>query len=88
MTGYHVTTPKKLQRYESTGCILPPVRFWQYEASARAWARKTGRTVVLRIQATETYPLPDHQPRGHARWTPEHVRAWVCLGKADDRSSE
>ena len=76
MIGYHVTTPKKLARYVSTGAILPPVRFWRYEASAREWARRTGRTIVLCIEVSEVYPLPDHKPAGHAWWTPEMVRRW------------
>lgn len=77
MIGYHVTTPKKIARYMSTGAILPPVRFWKWEGSALAWAKKTGRTVILRIEVDEAYPLPDHAPRGHAYWTPELVRGWA-----------
>jgi hypothetical protein len=74
--GYHVTTPKKLVRYQATGAILPPVRFWKYEQSAIDWARRTGRTIILAIDVGEAYPLPDHKPRGHAWWTPEFVREW------------
>jgi len=73
VTGWHCTTPKKLERYRQTGCILPPVRFWRYRNSAVAWGLKTGRTVLLRIQVEEAYPLPDHKPTGHAWWTPGHV---------------
>jgi len=79
MTGYHVTTQRKLARCTQTGAILSPVRFWQYRDSAVAWARRTGRTVILEIAPTESYPLPDHKPRGHARWTPELVRRWIKL---------
>ena len=75
--GYHVTTPKKLARYIATSCILPPVRFWQFPNSAREWARRTGRTIILRIEVKEAYPLPDHKPRGHAWWTPDMVRKWT-----------
>lgn len=77
MTGYHVTTPAKLSRYEATGMILPPVRFWRWQASATAWGLRTGRTVVLRIEVGTAYPLPDHRPPGHAWWTPEYVRGWT-----------
>lgn len=73
MEGYHVTTPKKLERYKKTGAILPPVRFWPNESTANRWAKRTGRSVILKISATETYPLPDHKP---ARWTPEVVSKW------------
>lgn len=79
MIGFHVTTPRKLERYEATGAILSPVRFWRFSGSATAWARRTGRTVILKIEVpdAEAYPLPDHQPRGHAWWTSSLVREWV-----------
>ena len=75
-TGFHCTTPKKLDRYKATGCILPPVRFWIYEASARAWMKRTGRTVLLKLEAEDAHPLPDHKPTGHAWFTPGIVRKW------------
>lgn len=71
--GWHVTTPRKMDRYKATGAILPPVRFWPELSCARKWAKKTGRTVILEIQTSVSYPLPDHKP---ARWTPELVREW------------
>jgi len=77
MTLYHVTTPRKVRRYRASGGILPPVRGWRFVASAEAWAAKTGRTVILKIDVTEAYPLPDHRPRGHAWWSPEIVRSWT-----------
>ena len=73
MTGYHVTSLKKLERYQQTGGILPPVRFWPSLDTALRWAKRTGRSVVLEIEAAESYPLPDHKP---ARWTPEMIRKW------------
>ena len=79
MIGYHVTTPKKLARYQATGAILPPVRFWAFERSAQSWADKTGRHVILRIDVDTAYPLPDHKPTGHAYWTPELVRFWRAV---------
>jgi hypothetical protein len=79
MTGYHVTTPHKLARYRATGCILPPVRFWYYERSARDWGRRVGCSVILRIEAGEHHPLPDHRPRGHAAWTPRVITTWEEL---------
>jgi hypothetical protein len=79
MTGYHVTTPRKLARYRDTGGILRPVRFWAFESSARAWAKRVGRSVILRIDVpdAEAHPLPDHKPTGHAYWTPRMVRDWT-----------
>ena len=79
MTGYHVTTTKKLQRYIQTGAILPPVRFWPNMMTALKWARRTGGNLILEIQYRESYPLPDHRP---ARWTPETVRRWKIVWKA------
>jgi hypothetical protein len=76
MTLYHVTTPAKVEKYKATGGILPPVRGWLFEASARAWARRTGRTVVLKLEVPSSYPLPDHRPLGHAHWHDGMVRKW------------
>jgi hypothetical protein len=74
--GFHVTTPKKVGRYTSTGAILPPVRFWPDLSTAARWARRTGRTLILEIDdGGESYPLPDHKP---ARWTPRIVRSWTA----------
>lgn len=73
MIGYHVTTRKKLSRYEQTGAILPPVRFWPNLYTAEKWQKKTGRDIILKIQVDTSYPLPDHIP---ARFTQELVRDW------------
>lgn len=77
MVGYHVTTVKKLKKYGATGCILSPVRFWKYKDSAIAWSKKTGRDIILSINITVAYPLPDHKPLYHAYWTPENIDKWV-----------
>lgn len=74
--GYHCTTPAKLARYQATGCILSPVRFWPSEDTARKWMTRTGRTVLLRIPVSRSWPLPDHKP---ARWTDDLVRTWEVL---------
>jgi len=76
MVGYHVTTQKKLARYKETGCILPPVRFWPNKQTAQRWAKRTGRDVILKIECSESYPLPDHKP---ARWTGEIIRSYTCV---------
>lgn len=79
MTGYHVTTSKKMDRYTDTGAILPPVRFFPTLYTAKEWAKRTGRDLILRIECNESYPLPDHKP---ARWTPEIIREWVIKNNA------
>lgn len=71
---YHVTTPRKLARYETTGCILSPVRFWTTLYSAQRWARKTGRSVILAIDPPREYPLPI---KGGAAWCDVPVREWT-----------
>ena len=76
MIGYHVTTTNKLERYKSTGVILPPVRFWPNEYTAKKWAKKTLRDVVLKIKYGNSFPLPDHKP---ARWTPEIIRYFKLI---------
>jgi hypothetical protein len=76
---YHCTTPKKLARYKATGCILAPVRGWIVLESAKAWCKQTGRTIILKFEVSESHPLPDHKPRGHAYWTPELVRNWEII---------
>lgn len=73
MTGYHVTTDKKLQRYRETGVILPPVRFWPNLLTAKRWAKRTGRNRILQISVNLSYPLPDHKP---ARWTGETIHSY------------
>ena len=73
MKGFHVTTPKKLEKYRKTGAILPPVRFFPNKETAERWSKRTGRPLIVEIEAHESYPLPDHKP---ARWTPEIVREW------------
>jgi len=73
MDGYHVTTPKKIERYKQSGCILPPVRFFPDKYTASRWAKRTGRTIILHIESSVSYPLLDHRP---ARWTPEVIRSW------------
>ena len=73
MRLYHVTTEKKLARYRSNRIpqILPPVRGFSTEAAAWYWARRTGRSIVLRVETPDavTYKLPDHHNRhGCAYW--------------------
>ena len=75
--GYHCTTEKKLLRYERSKRIIGPVRFWPNEETARRWAKRTSRSVVLRVRLDHvSYPLPDHIP---AYWCPQDVVEWeVC----------
>lgn len=75
MKGYHVTTDKKLKRYIQSGVILPPVRFWTTEYSAKKWMKKTGRNILLILNIEKAYPLPI---KGGAMWTDSLVRKWKC----------
>lgn len=74
---FHCTTPKKLEKYIKTGCILPAVRFWGSEYSARKWMGKVGRTILLKFKSPErTYPLPI---KGGAYWSDDLIRTWEIL---------
>jgi len=74
--GFHCTTPKKLKRYEQTRCILPPVRFWPNKFTARRWMKRTGRSILLEISVSHSWPLPSPKP---ARWTDDLVRSWEIM---------
>ena len=80
MTAYHVTTPKKIERYKATGGILPPIRFFPAMFSAVRWAKRTNRTHIAIFEVKRSWPLPDHKP---GRWTDEIVRDYriVEIGK-------
>lgn len=75
--GYHVTTPKKLARYEASGRILAPVRFWGTVEAAQHWAKKVQRPLILVVERpAPSYPLPI---KGPAWWTPQDVVGWEVL---------
>lgn len=80
MTLYHVTTPKKVQRYHVTGYIKKPVRGFTTFIAALAWGCKVGRTVILAIEAEDSIKLPDHHNvYGEARWIDQDVSTWKCV---------
>ena len=69
--GFHCTTPAKVARYKASGRIIAPVRFWPNLETAKRWAKRTGRSVILRVRLEDiSYPLPDHKP---AFWCPADV---------------
>jgi len=71
---YHCTTPKKLKRYEQTGCILSPVRYWTTIYAALKWCKKTGRSIILVFDEPEnSYPLP---VKNGAKWSNQFIRTW------------
>jgi len=76
LVGYHVTTPRKLARYQASGAIWPPVRFWVTRADAERLARQTGRLLILRLAVPDAAVrvLPGH--RSAPRVTDALVRAW------------
>lgn len=74
MVLYHVTTPKKGKRYAESGAILKPVRGFTTLQAALAWAIKTGRSVIYKIDGEPAYKLPDHHNKfGDAFWIDSDV---------------
>ena len=43
MVVYHVTTPKKLDKYRAAGYIRQPVRAWISIEAAERFSKQTGR---------------------------------------------
>ena len=74
--GWHCTTKKKMERYQSSGRIIAPVRFWPDRNTAERWAMHAGRELVIRIRLDHiSYPLPDHKP---AMFCPHDVVCFDC----------
>jgi len=77
MKVYHCTTPKKLERYIDTGCILPPVRYWTTKYSAERWCKKTQRSIIICFDKPDpSWPLPI---KGGAEWTNRQVDKWNII---------
>lgn len=76
MLLYHVTTPKKAKKYRESGCINKPVRGFTTLTAAMAWAIKTHRTVIYRVDFDDQscHKLPDHHNEfGEAWWIDANV---------------
>lgn len=68
---YHVTTPKKAKKYRGSGQINKPVRGFTTQMAAMAWAIKTSRSVIYKVEYNSKYcyKLPDHHNSfGEAWW--------------------
>lgn len=77
---YHATTPKKIQAYMRSGKIHKPVRGFTTEKAAMAWAMKTQRSVILKIEGSDCHKLPDHHNAfGEAWWIDHDVDAWEAV---------
>ena len=80
MVLYHVTTNKKAKMYRQTGAIIRPVRGFDTLQGAMAWAIKTGRKVIYRIEGSPVYKLPDHHNIwGNAWWIDKDVKDFKCV---------
>lgn len=61
MKVYHVTSPKKFQKYPEAGCIKPPVRAWADVFEAVRFSCSTGREIILRLKfPNDCERLPSH----------------------------
>jgi len=81
MDLYHVTTEKKARLYRASGCIHKPVRGFTTLMGAMAWAIKTGRMVIYKIQCQDelSYKLDAHHNRwGEAWWCDHDVTEFKC----------
>jgi len=56
MIVYHVTSYKKLNKYLSTGYIIPPVRAWETIEQANRMSISTGRKIILRLKFPNNTP--------------------------------
>jgi len=82
MLLYHATTPRKLARYRSSGRIITPVRGVTSHLAAQEWARKVGRTVILKIEGNVVHKLPDHHNQHGTAWWIEHdVETWEIVSE-------
>lgn len=61
MVAYHVTSPKKYQKYLQSGCIKAPVRAWENVEQAERFSKQTGRTIILRLK----FPSNAEKYEGH-----------------------
>ena len=50
MIVWHVTSLKKLNKYEQLGHIKPPVRAWETIEQAQRMSINTGRRIILRLK--------------------------------------
>jgi hypothetical protein len=59
---WHVTTIRKMQRYEQSGCIKAPVHAWLTAPQAIRFGLQTGRRVIVRLTMDDRWkPLEGHQ---------------------------
>jgi len=61
MIVYHVTSLKKLKRYEKTGRILAPVRAWETIEYAQRMSLSSGRRIIVRLR----FPATAEKLEGH-----------------------
>ena len=84
MILYHVTTAKKARQYRQSGHIAKPVRGFTTLQGAMAWAIKTGRKVIYKMESESCYKLPDHHNNwGEAWWADETIHHFECVLSAD-----
>ena len=82
MKLYHVTTPKKLEKYEISGRIIQPVRGFRNQRAAEFWAKRTLRSVILEVEADRPHKLPDHHNKyGEAWWNDGDIVSWKRVGE-------
>lgn len=88
---FHVTTPKKAKQYRESGFIQAPVRGFTTLMSAMAWAIKSKRSVIYKIESDKLlshkiHKLPDHHNEfGEAWYFDFNVTRFKCVFSTKER---
>ncbi len=77
---YHVITLKKLSKYKITRFIYKPVRGFTTLEGAERWAKRVGRTVIIKFVGKDIHKLPNyHNSYGRAWWNDKDVYEYEVL---------
>ena len=73
MVVWHVTSARKLAKYQAAGFIAPPVRAWELIQDAERMSLSSGRRVIVRLRFPDSAPkLEGHF--GRARVCHQQIR--------------
>lgn len=85
LTMYHAASKTGVIDYHNSGCIKSPVRGFTTFEAAMAWACKTKRTIILKVEGYDVHKLPDHHNKwGDAYWNDGDIKKWKCVFSEKD----